>query len=139
MIDNMNPEIWGKSFWKVIHLIGYNYSDNPSDEDKKNVNDFFDLIGQLLPCEKCRLHYKNHMMTYKLTDNDLISKDTLFKWTVNLHNVVNSTLNKKQLTEQDVIDKYIFKNKKYNNKNIIIILLLISILILLIIILKKNK
>lgn len=138
MIDNMNPEIWGNSFWEVIHLIGYNYSDYPSDDDKKNTRDFFDLIGLLLPCEKCRAHYKNHMITYSLTDNDLINKNTLFTWTINLHNVVNLSLNKKHLTEKNVIDRYIHK-KKYDNKNIFIILLLILILILLVVILKIKK
>ena len=137
MIDNMNPAIWGDSFWKVIHFIGYSYPDNPTDEDKKNINDFFDLLGFLLPCEKCRMHYKNHMLTHKLTDNDMANKKSLFLWTINLHNVVNLSLDKHVLTEEHVINKYIYK-KKSDKKNIIITILLILIIVLLVILMKKK-
>jgi hypothetical protein len=137
MIDNMNPEIWGNSFWKVIHIIGYNYPDNPTDEDKKNIKDFFDLIGHLLPCEKCRMHYKNHMLTYKLTGDNVMNKKSLFLWTINLHNIVNLSLGKNMLSEEDVINKYIHKNKT-DKKNIIIIILLILIIVLLVILMKKQ-
>jgi predicted nucleic acid-binding Zn ribbon protein len=77
------------------------------------------------------------MLTYKLTDDNVMNKKSLFLWTINLHNIVNLSLGKNMLSEEDVINKYIHKNKT-DKKNIIIIILLILIIVLLVILMKKQ-
>ena len=74
MLYNINPNIWGKSFWNVIHFITMAYPDNPSDEDKQHVMSFFKDLQFVLPCENCRNHFKSNLITYPLTDEILSSR-----------------------------------------------------------------
>jgi len=35
MLDNLDPGIWGKYYWDVIHIITLTYPENPTEQDKK--------------------------------------------------------------------------------------------------------
>jgi len=134
MSDNMDPKIWGESFWNTIHYIAINYPNNPSDEDKTNVKIFFVSLSNLLPCEKCRHHYKLNLIKYPLSDKILSSKMNLFKWTNDLHNEVNILTGKNKMTLDDAYSYYISNKSKnyikYNNKYTIIVILILIIIVM---------
>jgi len=134
MLDNMDPKIWGESFWNTIHYIAINYPNNPSDEDKTNVKIFFVSLSNLLPCEKCRHHYKLNLIKYPLSDKILSSKMNLFKWTNDLHNEVNILTGKNKMTLDDAYSYYISNKSKnyikYNNKYTIIVILILIIIVM---------
>ena len=144
----MNPEIWGSHLWYILHIISFTYPNNPSEFDKRSYHDFYTSIKDVLPCEICKKHYKQHLATYPITPH-LDSKENLIKWVIQIHNFANMSLNKPILEPNEVI--YIYsklnpispfydidmkpiiekrKNKKHHKIIFIIILLLFLILIM---------
>lgn len=89
----MKPQIWGRHFWTTIHLIALGYPDVPTIEDQQTYRDFFNMFGRILPCYKCSVNYVRHVSEMPI-DTYLKNPQTLFNWTVSLHNVVNRELGK---------------------------------------------
>jgi hypothetical protein len=73
---------WAPSLWKYIHKIALK-NNNPSDE----IITLFELLGDVIPCEVCKLHYKTYLSENKIESD-------LFLWTIQLHNSVNEKLGK---------------------------------------------
>jgi len=106
----MNKNIWGPDIWNFIHIVTINYPILPSENDKQLINNFFSIISETLPCEKCREHFKLLLNNFQ---PDNISRETLFKWGVDIHNKVNKRIGKKVLSHEKVKKIY---EKKYNMK-----------------------
>lgn len=111
MSINIKPEIWGPSAWKFMHYITLSYPDNPTNEDKVNVRNFFTSCQQLLPCDKCKKEFKKYLDNIPLNDNILKSRYELSNWLLNIHNKVNNNLNKPSITYDEMINIYM-NNKK---------------------------
>lgn len=133
----MNPDVWGPSAWLFLHSITLSYPKCPSDEDKNNMKNFFSNLGNVLPCENCRVNYASHLNKYPLTIKVLQSKQNLVKWLIDIHNSVNSMKNKPILTYEQAFDaimsNYITSGKKSSNKYLIygcIVVLLFVVLML---------
>lgn len=128
----MNPDIWGPHAWIFLHTITLAYPQNPTYVDKSNYKLFFNNLGSILPCDKCKIHYKENLQTFPLTDDILDSKDKLVKWLINIHNNVNKRNNKKMMSYDSVLDKYYHMYKPKSNYMylvyfVVFILLLIGI------------
>jgi hypothetical protein len=139
MLDNINPEEWGPSFWKTSHYVTFAYPENPTDEDKINVKKYFEILQYILPCENCREHYKKNLKNYPLTDNILSSKHNLISWLVDLHNEVNRRSHKKEMTLHEVKKIYSINKKHKRDYRPVIIALLIVLIILLIYYMKYRQ
>ena len=137
----MDPTIWGPHLWFYMHTLSFNYPVYPNDNDKKDYYNFFLNLTKILPCIKCKTHFKDFFDKNPI-EPYLINRDKLIEWVMNAHNNVNKLNNKTEWTLDDVFTHYqnIFLNTntyilKNNMKNIIIVLL---ILIILYFITKKN-
>ena len=86
---------WGPHTWKALHYVALGYPDNPGPQDVENYRTFFGVLGYTLPCKMCTGHYYEHLKNLPI---DLTSREALFAWTVNLHNTVNRSLGKRELT-----------------------------------------
>ena len=131
----MKSDIWGPDAWLFLHTITLNYPDKPNEKDKDNYKIFFDSLQNILPCEKCKIHYSENIKKYPI---DLESKESLVKWLFNLHNEVNKLNNKGIFNYNDFINKYsnLYNENNKNNKQLLIILGLI-ILLLIVLYLRK--
>ena len=107
----MRPDIWGKHGWFFLHSITLNYSTCPTVDEKKNIKNFFNNVGNVLPCEKCQYHYKKHIEKHPLTNQILNSKDKLVRWLFDIHNEVNILTGKPKME----YDKFISDYAKYYN------------------------
>jgi len=99
------PAVWGPLFWHTIHITALGYPTNPAYSHKKAAKEFYESLAFLIPCPVCREHYETHLQKNPLTPH-LDRRDDLFRWTVNLHNEVNTTLGKPRLLESEVIYYY---------------------------------
>ena len=72
----MDPKVWGPKLWFVIHTLALNFPDNPSYEEKRIHEDFFNSLVFLIPCDKCRIHYRQHINNNPVV-NHLKNSDTL--------------------------------------------------------------
>ena len=105
----MHPSIWGPQLWYIMHLISFEYPTNPTEYDKRIYHDFYTSLKDVIPCEDCKKHYREHITRYPLTPH-LDSRDNLVKWVIQVHNFVNTSLGKPTLSIEQVM--IIYKNLK---------------------------
>ncbi len=101
----MEPKIWGKYIWTSIHIIALGYPDKPTQEDKENYKKFFIDLWKVIPCYKCSKNYQKHFEELPI-DNYLDDNMSLFRWTVEFHNIVNKELGKREWTFEETFDKF---------------------------------
>ena len=130
----MNPKIWGPHAWVFLHTITFNFPENPTPEQKKHYKDFFESLIHIIPCDKCRYNYMLKLKTHPV---NVESRMKLVEWLLLIHNDVNKSNGKKQLSMPELIKKYremympkkdepeIKIKKKYVNYLIIIGILLL--------------
>ena len=132
--NSISPTVWGPSGWAFIHYVALGYPNNPSMKDNNDYKNYYYNLAHVIPCEKCKEHYKETII-----DNPpkTQNKDELFKWTVDIHNIVNKRLNKPTLTYTDALHIWKNKNIEINIENPLhsnTLYLLVAIIIILIII-----
>lgn len=112
----MNPSVWGKYQWTSIHFSALGYPKKPSIETKNAFRMYFnEILPEILPCEGCRKHLRHTLKNeLPITDKDLQNKDTLFKWTVDLHNIVNKRLNKPIMSYEVASNIYMYQDSLHN-------------------------
>jgi hypothetical protein len=111
----MDPVIWGPHAWIFLHSITYNYPDNPTTNEINNNYDFFTALQDILPCNKCRYHYKKNLEKFPLTSEVLSSKQNLIKWLFKIHNNINKMNGKPEITFSEMNNIY---NNLYSQKNV---------------------
>ncbi len=82
-------EFWGPNTWKTLHSIAWSYAENensPTEEEKKDIIDFFVILAKLLPCPSCRTHFSAYMLKHPI---DASSRSALVHWLYDLHSDVN--------------------------------------------------
>lgn len=136
----MNSSYWGPHSWYFLHFVSFHYPINPSNEDKQNYKKFYDSIQNILPCQKCNLHYSQLLKKFPIQLNTRLD---LIKWVINIHNEVNKSINKKILSFNEIENIYrnqfnysIKNNESLNNLNFLSFLLIFILIILLLIYLK---
>jgi len=92
-----SPKVWGKYFWTTIHIAALGYPDNPTREEMHTYQTFYKNFGKVLPCKKCAHNYERHLTELPI-EKALESRDSLFAWTVSLHNLVNKEHRKSEWT-----------------------------------------
>tara|TARA_Y100000590_G_scaffold456915_1_gene608427 strand:- start:232 stop:636 length:405 start_codon:yes stop_codon:yes gene_type:complete len=127
MKNSIDPNSWGPSGWNFIHYTALGYPDNPTEEDKKNYKIFYQSLQHTLPCVKCSLNYKENLKELPI-DKFLGSKEDLFKWTVDIHNMVNNELGKTNLNYEQAFKKYTRTDS--NIKSICIILAILFLVLI---------
>lgn len=100
------PHVWGPIFWHTIHITALSYPiQEPPYTAKRAAKEFYESLTNLIPCPVCREHYAAHLSENPISPS-LDKRADLFRWTVNLHNVVNKNLGKPQVSELEAIAFY---------------------------------
>lgn len=103
----MDPTIWGKHMWSTIHFIALGFPQKPSEAQKSNFKTFFENLYNVLPCNTCSEHLQNTIKNdLPLYANNLSNNTELFKWTVELHNIVNKRLKKPLMSFKEAENMY---------------------------------
>lgn len=109
-----NPLVWGECGWDFITHIILNYPDDPTLDDQKNYYLFLNQIQYVLPCKECQMNMSEHLKKIPLTRDVLSSRKSLLKWRIDLQNMVNKKLGKKELSYSEALSKI---NDIYNKKH----------------------
>jgi hypothetical protein len=99
---SMPPDVWGPIFWNAMHIVSLAYPANPTDNDKAGTKAFFESLGTVIPCPICREHYKEKIAVSPPTLN---SKGELIVWAWEIHNQVNTMLNKPTMSMDAFLDR----------------------------------
>ncbi len=90
------PDTWGSSFWITAHTVAAGYPKTPTSEEQKQFKIYFDTFEHILPCKECKENWKLVVEQRPLTDAALTTTVTLSRWVLDVHNLVNEKLGKKQ-------------------------------------------
>lgn len=85
-------EIAGPSYWGVIHNTAAKYPDNPTEEDKKKMQEFIDYLVSNFVCDSCIVDTQEYMKENKIDYSNRVSVEKYFE---DFHNYVNLKLGKK--------------------------------------------
>lgn len=99
----MDPRSWGPATWDMIHSVAFTAPATLTAEQKQQYTAFYTSLGDVLPCPGCRVHYNRHIQKHP---PDTSSRDALFRWTYDLHNIVNRVHGKPQPALETVVARY---------------------------------
>jgi len=116
-MDNkvIGPDTWGPVVWHALHYITLGYPDNPTSDKKEKYKQFFTLLSDVLPCSVCAKHFEENLVNMPLDDKALENKESLIKWLIDFHNIVNEK-NNKPIIKYEEARKLIEKDKECNHK-----------------------
>ena len=97
MGDGLYPRCWGATAWHFLHSVAIGYPEmvGNSPEElliKQRYKQFFESLEFILPCEWCKIHFKQNIQTLPI-DNYLDSRYNLSHWLYQFHNLVNDATN----------------------------------------------
>jgi hypothetical protein len=96
------PAVWGPIFWMTMHIVALGYPESPSYSEKKAAKEFYEGLQHLIPCPTCKLHYAENLKNLPVTPS-LDNRRDLFKWTVDMHNMVNKQLGKPIVSQAEAL------------------------------------
>lgn len=119
----MGAEVWGPHFWKVLHLACFYKTATP---------EFVREFANALPCTSCRMHFND-----LINDNPLPEcTDSMFEWSVSIHNLVNARLGKPVISLQQATD--LLQSKHSNTVDIKLVMLVVILVLLLVFFIVKK-
>lgn len=87
------PVVWGSTLWSTIHIVCLGAPVTLSPNQQTWFVQFFESFPHILPCASCSVHlhevYSRHSV-----QNHIEGRDSLFEWSVTIHNEVNKLLGK---------------------------------------------
>jgi len=114
----LEPNIWGPLFWFVLHTIALTYPYNPNEVMRKKYYDFIQNIPLFLPVEEIGNTFSQYLDKYPVTPY-LDSRTSFVKWMHFIHNKINVSLGKKELTMEEAMTAYYanYKPKTVTNED----------------------
>ena len=101
----IDPTIWGPKMWTMIHLICLQAPEKIDTNVRNTYYMFFSMMPYVLPCDKCREHWLEHIREFPI-EQALDSREDLFKWSVNMHNLVNKSLSKPEIPYKKALEHW---------------------------------
>lgn len=101
----MNVKKWGPAAWVFLHTMTFNYSLEPTDEDKKRYSSYFKSNQEMLPCKYCRQSYEVYI-EYLPIEPFLETREGVTYWLYRLHDLINKKLFVDSPPFEEVVKKY---------------------------------
>lgn len=100
-----DPVVIGPGTWGVMHSLARKYT---SVQEQKFVKEMIEKIIKNFPCMECRDHAMDYLAKNPINLDG--EKMTVFIWTVDFHNFVNTRLHKDYIDIQDALDLWSGEN-----------------------------
>jgi hypothetical protein len=81
----------GRATWRLMHTMTLRFPEKPTQDERKALNDYFHLMGQLYPCGDCAAHFRKLLAAYPPQTS---SRKAASNWLCAVHNKVNIRLEK---------------------------------------------
>ena len=107
-------DVWGPSGWNFLHAMSFAYSVSPSLSERMRMFAFLHSFAQILPCMRCRVHFIKLLNTHlpNVSSEHIENRESLVRFLVDAHNMVNIRLNKKTMDFEAVMTLYGNPNMK---------------------------
>lgn len=116
LYDNMkSKKDWGNPIWYMLHYFAANLPDRPTKQHIIAFKALINTLTVLLPCAVCRNNLIMNLKFQELNINNYTtSNQSLFIWSVKLHNVVNSELGKPEFDLEEAWKMYRIDESTYS-------------------------
>ena len=101
----LDPTVWGPFYWFVFHTIALTYPTNPNETIKKKYYDFIHNIPLFLPVQTIGNNFSVLLDKYPVTPY-LDSQASFVKWMHFIHNKINVSLDKPEVTMEEAMVTY---------------------------------
>ena len=81
----------GRHAWALLHSVAASYPIEPTNEDKKQVEDFINGLAHNFPCKICGKHFVKLLKDNPIKNNN---REELVYYLCDIHNIVNKFLEK---------------------------------------------
>ena len=100
-----DPEIWGPHYWFFLHTIAQIYPESPDKATKRKYYDLIQNMPLFLPIGSMSNRFSELINKYPVTPY-LDSRESLVRWIHFIHNKINVTIGKEEITLLESIDRY---------------------------------
>ncbi len=107
------PDIWGPHAWNLISAIALSYPEEADMKIQQDTTAFLTSLQLVLPCERCREHFKENLEKYPLSQA-LGGRYDFIKWVIDVRNSINEKNGKKLLTYEE--GQYYMKRNLYGRQ-----------------------
>lgn len=87
---------WTQQFWAFLHVMTL-YPNQATQDVIRVIRDLY----QLMPCQECREHYITFSNAHP--PESYTGLGSMFKWSIDLHNYVNTALGKPTMSYHDAV------------------------------------
>lgn len=127
------PTVFGPYFWSVIHMTALSAGKELPPDKAQAYLRFYESMPDVLPCAQCGKHLRENLVILPPDSTDL------FRWTVDLHNLVNSQLNKPEISYEKALRYWSTRCTKTSEKDRTIMVLGALVIITALFLLFKRK
>lgn len=90
---SIEKSYWEEALWKTIYTVAYTFPDHPASQYQEYTDMWYQITGQLLPCEEFREYFCDYIDQYPI-ENSSTDRKSLLHWVNSLENYVNKQLKK---------------------------------------------
>ncbi|KAI0785788.1 ERV/ALR sulfhydryl oxidase domain-containing protein [Abortiporus biennis] len=81
----------GRATWKLLHTVTLRFPEDPSQDERDALNDYFHLFSRLYPCGECATEFQKLLKRFPPQTS---SRRAAATWLCAVHNEVNKRLQK---------------------------------------------
>jgi|TARA_B100001093_G_C26723645_1_gene968946 hypothetical protein len=112
----LDPQIWGPHYWFFLHTIALSYPTKANDITKKIYYTFIHNLPLFLPIDEIGNSFSKLLDKYPVKPY-LDSRKSFIKWMHFIHNKINISLNKPEISLDEAMKKYYDNYRPKQNKN----------------------
>ena len=94
--EGMLTYSWGPPLWHFLHIMSFNYPNNPTTEQIEYHISYIKSLVYILPCKYCRINLPKNLVKVGITRSDFDNRLSFSKLIYRLHNEVNLATGKKK-------------------------------------------
>ena len=104
----LDSSVWGPHYWFVLLTMATSYPKHPNDVTKKKYYEFIQNLPLFMPSSAIGNNFSKLLDAFPVTPY-LDSRDSFIKWVHFIHNRINVSLKKEEISLHDALEIY------YNN------------------------
>jgi hypothetical protein len=102
---NFEPDVWGPHYWFFLHTIAHSYPESPNAVTKRKYYDLIQNMPLFIPVSEIGNKFSNLLDKYPVTPY-LDSRESFIRWVHFIHNKVNVSIGKEEISFLKSIDIY---------------------------------
>jgi hypothetical protein len=104
--DMFDPSVWGPHYWFFMTTLAMSYPDNPNTVTKRKYYDFIMNLPIFIPNSEIGDRFSSLLDKYPVSPY-LDKRDSFIKWINFVHNKVNHSLGKEEMSLNASLENYL--------------------------------